>query len=105
MSMTDVIAQIDAEIARLEAAKATLARFMVPVRVAPTAKPRQGQKATGTESIVLDVMREGADTLAAITKDAKVRPNTARVTVLALEAAGRVRREGKGSKTRYRVAA
>lgn len=101
MTTEELIQQIDAEIGRLEQAKATLTRFLTPT--SRTSTRRQG-KTTGTESIVLAVMRDGADTLAAITKAAKVKPNTARSAVLALEHAGKVQREGKGSLTRYRPA-
>lgn len=99
----DVMAQSDAEIERLQSAKVTLARFMAPEK--PTAMPvKIRAKSGGTEAVVLSVMREGADTLAEITKAAKVKPNAARTAVLALEQFGKVTCEGKGSKTRYRVA-
>lgn len=102
----DVIGFIDAEIARLEQAKATLARFLSAAPVKAQGKPSKIRAKTGgTESLVLSVMREGHDTLAAITKAAKVRPWAAKAAVLALEQFGKVKREGKGSKTRYRVAA
>ena len=101
----DVIGFIDAEIARLEQAKATLARFLSAAPSKAKAMPvKIRAKSGGTEAVVLAVMREGADTLAEITKAAKVKPNAARTAVLALEQFGKVTREGKGSKTRYRVA-
>lgn len=63
----DVIGFIDAEIARLEQAKATLARFLsaAPAKVGKPSKIRA--KTGGTEALVLAVMREGHDTLAEIT--------------------------------------
>lgn len=97
----NILDQIDAEIDRLQAAKAVIAKF-VHQQVHGTHNAPRG-KAKGTDAIVLSVMRDGANTLAGITKAAKVKPNTARVAVLALEAAGKVKREGKGSKTRYLV--
>lgn len=100
--MQDAIRQIDEQIARLQSAKAVLAQFIVPVQSKPV---KVSRKSGGTEALVLSVIREGADTLAAITKAAKVKPYAAKTAVLALEQFGKVRREGKGSKTRYLVAA
>lgn len=61
-------------------------------------------KANGTHALILDVVRDGADKISLIAKAAKVKESTARAAVLQLEQAGRVKREGKGSLTRYRAA-
>ncbi len=102
-NLMSVMTRIDAEIARLHDVKATLARFLMPVN-AQAMPVKIRAKSGGTEAVVLEVMREGADTLSAITKAAKVNPNAARTAVLALEQFGKVKREGQGSKTRYRLA-
>lgn len=58
---------------------------------------------SGTSALVLAAMRGGADTLAAIAKDCKVKPSQARTALLALEDAGRVKRQGKSRATTYRL--
>jgi DNA-binding MarR family transcriptional regulator len=66
-----------------------------------TLKPAKRLKATGTHALVLQAIRSGHGKLADIAKDAKLKESTARTAVLALEAGGHVRREGKGPLTRY----
>lgn len=56
---------------------------------------------SGTSALVLGAVTRGADTLAAIAEDCRVKPGQARTAILALEDAGRVQREGKGRATRY----
>jgi uncharacterized protein YutE (UPF0331/DUF86 family) len=58
---------------------------------------------SGTSALVLTAMKAGADTLAAIAKDCKVKPSTARTALLALEDAGRVKRQCKSRATRYQL--
>lgn len=59
---------------------------------------------SGSSRLVLSVVKGGADTLAQIATDAKLKPSTARAALLALEEAGRVTRTGKSRATRYVVA-
>lgn len=67
----------------------------------PSLKVLKGGKANGTAAIVLASIRDGKHKLADIAKDAKVKESTARTAVLALESSGKVKREGKGSSTKY----
>lgn len=93
------IEDIDARIARLQAARAVLVDLGARHDAAVT--PRTRQKVTGTHALVLAVVRDGSDKVEAIAEAAKIKTNTARVAVRELEAAGKVKREGKGRSTRY----
>jgi predicted Rossmann fold nucleotide-binding protein DprA/Smf involved in DNA uptake len=71
---------------------------------APKTKPAKllvvkGSRASGTEAVVLASIRHSK--LAEIAKDSKLRASAARTAVLKLEQRGSVKREGKGSLTRY----
>jgi predicted Rossmann fold nucleotide-binding protein DprA/Smf involved in DNA uptake len=73
---------------------------------APKTKPAKllvvkGSRASGTEAVVLASIRDGHSKLAEIAKDSKLRESAARTAVLKLEQRGSVKREGKGSLTRY----
>lgn len=72
-----------------------------PLALSTTIKAAKRFRSSGSTEVVLASVRDGHNKLAAIAKDAKLEESAARTAVLALEQAGKVRREGKGSLTRY----
>jgi len=90
-TMTDAIARIDAEIERLESAKATLVRFFAPEPVkAAAGKPKRGAL-KGTDALVVEALAEGPLTTAGLIKSCKVQTNAISKSVKRLAAAGRIR--------------
>jgi hypothetical protein len=105
--------------AAAQAQAATALPFKFAKALPPATSPTRRQKhlakraktlkarltgSSGTSALVLAAIKGGADTLAAIAKDCRVKPGQARTAILALEDAGRVSRHGKGRATRYVVA-
>lgn len=96
------IADIDSRIERLKSARAVLLEISGTPEAGPVRVGAFGRRPlSGTAKIVMDAVAGGAHKLKEIADAAKVKESTARATVLGLEASGRVKREGKGSLTRY----
>ena len=97
----NVIEQIDAEIARLQDAKATLARFLLPAKATTKAVTKGRAKAGSGDEVILSAIRQGADTMKQIAVSAKVTPSAAHTAVTRLLAAKKVTSTGMTSKRRY----
>lgn len=72
------------------------------VRPSKRGRPSNARKAlNGSGAVVLASIKDGCATVKAIAADAKLKEFAARSAILALEKAGKVKRQGKGSLTRY----
>lgn len=109
MSYEQMIENIDQQIVRLNTAKAALVALVLPtVKAAPkassTPRTKGRAKVGGGDEVVLSVIRDGAETIKAITAQAKVKPYVALCAVKRLVAAKKVKAEGATSTRRYVIA-
>lgn len=99
------IADLDARLERLQAARAVLIDLrggeLVERRRVPERRGKAVKASSGTGAVVLSAIRDGCHTVKAIAVGAKLKEFAARSAILALEKAKKVKREGKGSLTRY----
>lgn len=82
-----------------------LRQHVRPRQAAPVkpVTPARVMQASGADRVVLDVIRDGADTIKAITAGAKMAPRAAGHVVRRLIASGKVIASGATSTRRYRA--
>jgi len=106
-----VVDDIDARIARLEETRAAVLALGGSNDEAIAARPRSERGApkkkrrakSAADELVLEVIRDGADTMTKIADAAKVKPYSASQAIKRLVAAKRVRFEGATKLRRYLV--
>lgn len=107
-----VVEALDARIARLRSTRAELVASAEvdddSSAVSRMPRPRKGwtkgrARKHGADQVVLGVIRDGADTMKAITAAAKVKAHVARAAVQRLITSGHVTPEGAATRRRYRV--